>query len=97
MAHHLGVRYRFSKSGSGAAGPRRAVPRLESLAGLPEELRAELEEAVVGLKVERVAGIIQRVSELDATLGSELRYWEGRLEYTVLLDAIVGCKTIPSE
>jgi CheY-like chemotaxis protein len=89
MTRHLGVRYRCTE-------PARAAPeaRAESkrLAALPEELRTELRHAVIALNVERIAGVIGRVSERDPVLGAVLARCAERFAYTAILKAVEGCK-----
>jgi hypothetical protein len=83
------VRYRCTE-------PARAAPeaRAESkrLAALPEELRTELRHAVIALNVERIAGVIGRVSERDPVLGAVLARCAERFAYTAILKAVEGCK-----
>jgi signal transduction histidine kinase/CheY-like chemotaxis protein len=90
MARHLGVRYRLSKAAP--AGESSAVLRPEELASLPDELRAELQDAVITLNMERIARVIERVRQRDAALGAMLARCAERFAYTVILKALEGCK-----
>jgi len=60
----------------------------EALAGLPQELRAQLRLAVVSLDSEALALAIQRVSEVDAGLGRALAGYAERLAYTAILKVL---------
>jgi signal transduction histidine kinase/CheY-like chemotaxis protein len=90
MARHLGVRYRLSKAAP--AGEPSAVLRPEELASLPDELRAELQDAVITLNMERIARVIERVRQRDAALGAVLARCAERFTYTAILKALEGCK-----
>jgi hypothetical protein len=68
------------------------VLRPEELATLPEELRAELKDAVITLNMERIARVIERVRERDAALGAALATYAERFAYTAILHVILGGK-----
>ena len=63
---------------------RRLARRLrpEALAALPEDLRAELMNAVVTLDIDRITAVIRRIAELDAALGSALMFYLQRRTFT---------------
>jgi len=71
LGRHLQVHYRFARADS---VPRKQHPsiRPEELEALPEELRAELAEALVRLDTSRVVRAIKCVEERDSALGSML-------------------------
>ena len=89
MARHLGVRYRYREPSFGE--PALALCPAD-LAALPEELRAELRDALISLNRERIAEVIGRVSGRDATLGSALAGCAERFAYTAILKTIEGSK-----
>jgi signal transduction histidine kinase/ligand-binding sensor domain-containing protein/CheY-like chemotaxis protein len=92
MSRHLGVRYVRAE---GASRPKKADPPLrEALTALSDELRSELSNALVSLDRERIAGVIQRVSEQDASLGAMLANYADRLAYSKILKAV---RTIPDK
>jgi CheY-like chemotaxis protein/anti-sigma regulatory factor (Ser/Thr protein kinase) len=88
IAAHLGVRYRLSKAAP--AEKSSAVLSPEDLAPLPEELRAELRDAVITLNVERIARVIECVRRQDAAVGALLARYSERYAYTAILYAIGG-------
>jgi signal transduction histidine kinase/ligand-binding sensor domain-containing protein/CheY-like chemotaxis protein len=85
LARHLGVRYAYQEA---ANGDITSALKQESLAGLPEELRNELEDAVISLDVERVAGAIDRISRQNPALGRTLSQYAERYEYSSIFDAL---------
>jgi signal transduction histidine kinase/DNA-binding response OmpR family regulator len=93
MARHLGVRYRFGTALPALSADAAEPLRPEALAALPDELRAELREAVITLHRERITGIIGRVREQDSTLGVALSRYADRLEFTAIFEAIEGRQT----
>ena len=84
MAKHLGVRYRRAEAKAAVAG----VLRPEDLAALPEELRRDLAGAVATLDNTQIAGVIQRVSELNPALGLVLAEHAERLAYSAIHRAL---------
>jgi CheY-like chemotaxis protein len=93
MARHLGVRYRRSEAQPYAR--RELPPPLgpAALEGLPEELRAELQDALAALDVERIAAAIRRVAERDFGLGATMSHYADRLEYTAIFRALENCQS----
>jgi hypothetical protein len=87
MARHLGVEY-VSDSVEPAAPERLMELQPESLRSLPEELRAELADALVRLDTSRINQIISRVQERDPDAGAMLANAARRLAYSEILDAI---------
>jgi signal transduction histidine kinase/CheY-like chemotaxis protein len=85
MARHLGLRYR---RGDAPPAGRAVELRPEDLATLPEHLRTELRAAVIDLNAERIAGVIERITERDAALGSMFASCASRLAYTAILGAL---------
>src|SRR5438046_7843916 len=90
MSRHLGVRYRFGAALPALSGDTVERLRPEALEALPEELRAELREAVIMLQRERITGIIGRVQQQDSALGAALSRYADRLEFTAIFEAIEG-------
>jgi CheY-like chemotaxis protein len=93
MARHLGIRYLYSADAQSAIGEVARTMRIEELAAMPEELRAELERAVISLDRERIALLVSRVSEHNASVGSALAYLAELSAYTPILDALESCKS----
>jgi hypothetical protein len=71
--------------------------RPEALAALPEDLRAELTNAVVTLDAGQIAAVIQRISKVDAALGSALAYYSDRFSLTMVWEALKESKGMASE
>ncbi len=85
LARHLGVRYVYQ-----AATTEKTTASLkqEQLADLPAELRKELTDAVISLDIARIAGVISRISEKNAALGSTLSEYADRYAYSSILQAL---------
>jgi CheY-like chemotaxis protein len=86
MARQLGVRYE-RKPVPVAQEPATEL-RQEDLARLPQELRAELREALLALDGGRISAVISRVSRENAPLSSALALCASRYAYTAILNAI---------
>jgi hypothetical protein len=65
---------------------------LEDLAGVPEELRIQLANAVTFLDVNRIEQLIRQVSKRNAALGWVLATLAERFEYTPIIEALEHCK-----
>ena len=90
LARHLGVRYRYLEARPASREePAAALPR-EAFATLPAELRAELRDALIALRVERIEEMIVRVRERDSALGAALARCADRLAYTAIFQALEG-------
>jgi signal transduction histidine kinase/ligand-binding sensor domain-containing protein/DNA-binding NarL/FixJ family response regulator len=89
LARHLGVQYRCLEVRASREEPAAALPR-EAIATLPAELRAELRDALVALRVDRIAEMIDRVRERDSALGAALARCADRLAYTAIFQALEG-------
>ncbi len=90
MARHLGVRYRFGAALAPLSVESVERLRPEALAALPEELLAELREAVITLHRERITRIIDRIQQQDSALGITLSRYADRLAFTAIFEAIEG-------
>jgi signal transduction histidine kinase/ligand-binding sensor domain-containing protein/CheY-like chemotaxis protein len=85
LTRHLGVRYVEQPSQSAEST---AALRQEDLAELPDELRKDLAHAVISLDVERIAGVIARISEQNASLGRTLARLAERHVYSPIFEAL---------
>ena len=87
-ARHLGVRYSYKD-----VQPAKpiAMPGLEALATLPEELRKELGAVLVRLDDQHIRQVIAHVAEQDSQLGEELTRRAKRFAYTEILKALDDC------
>jgi CheY-like chemotaxis protein len=92
MARHLGVRYVYSADPQVAVGETGPLVPLEDLAGVPEELRIQLANAVTFLDVNRIEQLIRQVSKRNAALGWVLATLAERFEYTPIIEALEHCK-----
>ncbi len=95
MERHLGVTWRSDEAGK--RKPWEQTPaglRPEALAALPEDLRTELTDAVVTLDASQIAAVIERISEVDAALGSSLAYYADRFSLTMVWEALKESKNI---
>jgi CheY-like chemotaxis protein len=92
MARHLGIPFAGRKAPQQAASAKMMLHAAD-LAALPAVLRDELENAVISLDRERVARLVEKISEHDAALGKVLARLADRFAYTAIFDALRGCKT----
>ena len=94
MARHLGLSYRSDSQIS----PVRRIPRSrlrpEALAAIPEDLRAELTNAVLTLDINRITPAIRRIAELDPPLGSALMFHLQRRTFTEVWNALRDAKSV---
>jgi signal transduction histidine kinase/CheY-like chemotaxis protein len=85
LVRHLGLRYAYqpalTEETSTALGQ-------ESIAGLSEELRKELADAVISLNIERIVRVIGRISEQNPKLGHVLSRHADRYEFTAIFQAL---------
>ena len=86
MARHLDLKYLYEKE-EGQISPvgSKILIRPEQWAALPSELLTQLHQAAVELDTTRTLALIERVTELDATIGSLLNDLAKRLDYPHLL------------
>ena len=95
MEHHLGITWRSDEPDARKPSERMAVGlRPEALAALPEDLRAELTDAVVTLDANQIAGVIERISEVDPALSSALAYYADRFSLTTVWEALKQSKNM---
>ncbi len=92
MARHLGVRYVYRAAPRAAIGEVIPMLRIEDLAAMPEELRVELQDAVISLDGQRIALIVTHISEQDPSLGGALAHLVDFSAYTPIFDALENCK-----
>ena len=94
MARHLGVRYLY-RDDSVSTRESPSAPQPDALAALPQDLRGHLKDAVISLDVSRIASMINRVAERDATLGRMLAGCAEEFAYTAILKALEdgNCRT----
>jgi CheY-like chemotaxis protein len=94
MARHLGVRYLY-RDDSLSTQESPSAPQPDALAALPQDLRGHLKDAVISLDVRRIASMINRVAERDATLGRMLSGCAEGFAYTAILRALDdgNCRT----
>lgn len=89
LTRHLGVRFLHEepKANADVSAPT-ADGSLEALAGLPEELRQSLRDALVHLDGVQLAEVIGRIAEQNPALGDALKYHSNQLAYTVILRSL---------
>jgi signal transduction histidine kinase/ligand-binding sensor domain-containing protein/DNA-binding response OmpR family regulator len=92
MSRHLGVRYVYSPAVSAAAREPAFRLRPEDLAAIPLELRQELEDAIVSLNRERIALVIQQISEQNAGIGESLARLSNSLAFTTIFQSLEASK-----
>ena len=91
IARQLSVRYLYGEAAPDKEPASALCP--PALAALPEDLRRELMNALISLDTERIAALVDLVSERDDTLGKALERHAGRFAYTEILNALEdgGC------
>jgi len=92
MARHLNLRYQRQWKPAPPAAETSAVLCPEDFSSLPANLRVELEDAVIALDHERIALLVKRISEQDASLGRLLARFSDRLAYTPIFNALEKSK-----
>ena len=89
MEKHLDVRYIYDETreqrAEGIEQPSEDILTPEALAELPGVLRAELKQAVVDLDVDLIESIIDRIRDIDRTVGEALENLAKNFEYDKLL------------
>ena len=92
MERHLGVRYVYEegeeRQAKGDGEPLEDVLTTEALAELPDDLLAELKQAVIDLDVDRIGAIIHRIRGLNSAVGEGLADLAGDFQYEKLLTLI---------
>jgi signal transduction histidine kinase/CheY-like chemotaxis protein len=93
MARRLGVRYVYGDAAHPVAADTAVTVRAEDLATLPQDIRDELEDAIISLDPQRIAVVVDRVSDRNVSLGSVLGRLAANLTYSPILYAIQRSKT----
>ncbi len=92
MARHLDVRYVYEegaeRKAKGKEEPLRDALTPEALAGLPDDLLAELKQATIDLDMDLIQAIIERIRDLNATVADGLAGLAGNFQYDTLLSLI---------
>lgn len=90
MARHLGCRYQISETPQKSESRHQSSPRLtsEDLCALPEELRQELQKAIVTLDPVRISTVIERISDVNTGLGLILGRYAQSYAYSQIFDQI---------
>jgi hypothetical protein len=82
------LRYTYEEATRGQVSHPASELRPQMLAALPLELRRDLANALNTLDTERIAAVVHRVSQRDASLGGVLALYAGRFAYTQILNAL---------
>ena len=94
MAKHLWVRYIYDESmeqrAEGQEHPSEDILTPEALAELPEDLRADLKQAVIDLDVDLIQSSIDGIRDIDRVVGEALENLAKDYRYDELLDKIAG-------
>jgi len=88
LTRHLGARFVYDEAATDSVAKPTTALRLGALATLPQELRRELNDALVSLDAARVAELVRRIAELDPALGDVLAHHADQLAYTAILHAL---------
>ena len=87
LAEQLGIRYLYKETTSKQPPPELEVERVNAL---PDDLRAQLKEAVERLESNAITSAIQQVRDYDAGLADTLLMMSEEFNYQVLRDALSG-------
>jgi K+-sensing histidine kinase KdpD len=68
LNRHLGVRFTREDNATLASDASTTARHAQELSQLPEQLRGDLEDALITLEASRIAGVIERVAELEPEL-----------------------------
>jgi len=93
LAKHLGARFVQEAITPGARPEPAGELDRGALAALPPALRRSLAEALVSLNPGRIARVIDAITAANPVLGGALKHHAGRLQYTVLLQALEATPT----
>ena len=92
MARCLGVRYVYEEDEERKAKDEGEPPKdaltPEALTGLPDDLLAELRQAVIDLDVDLIETLIRRIRKLNATVADGLEDLADNFQYDRLLELI---------
>lgn len=92
MAQHLGLKYIYEEpTTKDVPAGLKSVPTPERLAVLTADLRGELHEALLRLNMTQVLSVIDKISELDASIASDLKMLADDLDYESMLTALENC------
>jgi len=94
MARHLGIHYRSDNFVPTPPVESSTTLRPTAFASLPDDLVAELKNAVISLDVNQITAVIARVSELDAELGSALAFHANRLAFSKIWEVLRDYKSV---
>ncbi len=92
MARHLPIRYRTAEPATASTAERPSGLRPADLAALPDELLAELRDAVTSLDVKRISEAIDRIAQENDSLALALRNCAESYAFTAILNAVVSCQ-----
>lgn len=92
MARHLGARYLYRPAFQALCSEPPLTLHAEDVQGLTEDLREELENALVSLNVERIELLVRQASEQNATTGAVLARLTESFAYTSIVHALESCK-----
>ncbi|MBL8248368.1 MAG: response regulator [Candidatus Competibacter sp.] len=88
LARQLGVRYVYQERAATSTTIALTTSNRAALAGMPEDLRRELADALVALDTKRIDALIGRVAERDATLGQFLRHHAASFDYGLIEEVL---------
>ncbi len=88
MARLIGVRYQRAEPVNSPDLPTDTEILWDKVAALPENLREELQQAVVSLDISRISPVVSKIAERDPALAAVLALYVGRFAFTPILKAI---------
>jgi CheY-like chemotaxis protein/anti-sigma regulatory factor (Ser/Thr protein kinase) len=86
LARQLDLKYQYKTEGAEKAEP--VVLTSAMLDKVSDELRKELGDALVSLDSDRIASVVNKISNVDASLGYTLRRLSEYFDYQTILDAL---------
>jgi hypothetical protein len=88
MARHLGIRYDTGEEIEESGTDHLAELKAEDLSALPDELRKELQDALIMLNPARLTTAIERICQENPALGWTLARYADRYAYSKIFDAM---------
>ena len=92
MERQLDVRYVYEegeeRKAKGEGEPPRDALTPEAMAGLPDDLLAELKRATIDLDVDLIQAVIERIRGLNGPVGDDLSALAGDFQYDKILALI---------
>jgi CheY-like chemotaxis protein len=88
MARHLGIHYHVGEAAAKSETDEVGELKAEDLSALPDELRKELQDALIMLNPARITTAIERISQENPALGWTLARYADSYAYSKIFDVM---------